>query len=615
MSAGSQAIPPGSSNRVRIVVASSVMLTFISFWRAAAIVLNDLGSSAFYAVGIAEEAVGKAAPWFILGVMCFAVTVRMVYVESCSMFTRGGVYRNVKEALGPTFAKISVSALMFDYILTGPISGVSAGHYVSGLVNELIDSAHKHSIGLGLGHIPDNFVAMLFALAVTLFYWWENTKGIEESSDKALKVMKITTVMVVLVLGWSAITLLKRGGQFPPLPLPQNLHFSEEALGFLKHTDWGKTLGLFGILVAFGHSVLAMSGEETLAQVNRELAHPKLLNLKKAAIVIGIYSFLFTGVASLLAVMIIPDSERIPIYKDNLISGLAMHMYGPMLLRLIFRVFVVGVGFLMLSGAVNTAIIGSNGVLNRISEDGVLTDWFRKPHKKYGTSYRIINMVVGLQIFTILASHGDVYVLGEAYAFGVIWSFTFNSLSMLVLRWKYKGERGWKVPPNLKVFGVEIPLGLLSVHLVLLSTAIVNLFTKEIATIAGIVFAGVFFFIFVVSERVNKKKFAIAENQMKEHFQLLQQDTISRESVDVRPGNVLVTVRDYNTLDQLRWALENTDTDEHDVVVMAARLTGPGSAEYDLSMEQIFSEYEQTLFTKAVGVAESVGKHISLLVV
>src|SRR3954470_7189424 len=269
MSAGSQAIPPGSPNRVRIVVASSVMLTFISFWRAAAIVLNDLGSSAFYAVGIAEEAVGKAAPWFILGVMCFAVSVRMVYVESCSMFTRGGVYRNVKEALGPTFAKISVSALMFDYILTGPISGVSAGHYVSGLVNELIDAAHNRSIGMSLGHVPANFLAMLFALAITLFYWWENTKGIEESSDKALQVMKVVTVMVVLVLGWSAITLLKRGGQFPPLPLPQNLHFSEEALGFLKHTDWGKTLGLFGILVAFGHSVLAMSGEETLAQVNR----------------------------------------------------------------------------------------------------------------------------------------------------------------------------------------------------------------------------------------------------------------------------------------------------------------------------------------------------------
>ncbi len=117
------------------------MLTFISFWRAAAVVLNDLGSSAFYAGGIAEEAVGKSAPWFILGVMLFSFAVRAVYVESCSMFTRGGVYRVVKEALGGTFAKLSVSALMFDYILTGPISGVSAGQYITGLLNELMTVA------------------------------------------------------------------------------------------------------------------------------------------------------------------------------------------------------------------------------------------------------------------------------------------------------------------------------------------------------------------------------------------------------------------------------------------------------------------------------------------
>src|SRR5260370_11597607 len=123
-------------------------------------------------------------------------------------------------------------------------------------------------------------------------------------------------------------------------------------------------------------------------------------------------------------------------------------MWGPQILRLIFRAFVVVVGFLILSGAVNTAIIGSNGVLNRVSEDGVLADWFRFPHRKYGTTSRIINLVVLLQIFTILASRGDVYVLAEAYAFGVILRFTFNGLSMLVLRFKYTRVRGWKVPPN-----------------------------------------------------------------------------------------------------------------------------------------------------------------------
>ena len=117
----------GPSRSTRVVVATSVMLSFISFWRAAAIVLADLGSSAFYVGGIAEQAVGRAAPWFILAVMLFSYAVRAVYIESCTMFTRGGVYRVVKEAMGGTLAKLSVSALMFDYILTGPISAASAG--------------------------------------------------------------------------------------------------------------------------------------------------------------------------------------------------------------------------------------------------------------------------------------------------------------------------------------------------------------------------------------------------------------------------------------------------------------------------------------------------------
>jgi hypothetical protein len=136
-----------------------------------------------------------------------------------------------------------------------------------------------------------------------------------------------------------------------------------------------------------------------------------------------------------------------------------------------------------------------------------------------------------------------------------------------------------------------------------------------VATKAGIIFSLGFFAIFTLSERVNKRKFAHAEAQMKEHFQLVQQDTIGREEVQVRPGSLLVTVRDHNTLHHLRWALEVTDTHDQDIVVMEARLTGYGSAEYDLAMEQIFSDYEQTLFTKAVSIAESYGKRISLLVV
>ena len=618
---------PGSpNNRVRIVVATSVALTFISFWRAAAIVLNDLGSSAFYAGGIAEQAVGKSAPWFILGVMLFSFAVRAVYVESCSMFVRGGVYRVVKEALGGTLAKISVSMLIFDYILTGPISGVSAGQYIAGLFNTLMISADQHHwippaitrIFGGTPHLPEAAASVVFACACTIYYWWQNIKGIEESSEKALRVMQITAVMVFILLGWSLLTVLRAPAgtyHLPPLPLPENLKFSEDALGFLHGWDGAKAFGVFGIVIAFGHSVLAMSGEETLAQVNREIAHPKLKNLKRAAVVIAIFSFIFTGICTLLAVVLIPDDVRVPIYRDNLMSGLAMNLIGPDFLKLLFQIFVVLCGFLLLSGAINTSVIGANGVLNRVSEDGVLTDWFRKPHKRFGTSYRIVNMVVVLQLLTIIASRGDVIAIGEAYAFGVIWSFTFNSLAMLVLRFKFKGERGWKVPPNIMIGKTEIPLGLMSVHFVLLSVAVTNLLTKSLATKVGIVFALAFFIIFYISEKHNQKKHALVAHDMKEHFQLEHQENVARDTVGIQPGNVLVTVRDYNTLGHLKWTLQKTDTTEQDVVVMSARVTGPGAAEYDLDNEQIFSDYEQLLFTKAVSVAESVGKTISLVVV
>jgi amino acid transporter len=615
MASTKQPIVLPQSNRIRLVVASSVMLTFISFWRAAAIVLNDLGSSAFYAAGLAEQAVGKAAPWFILGVVFFAYAVRAVYVESCSMFTRGGVYRIVKEALGSTFAKVSVSALMFDYVLTGPISGVSAGQYIIGMLNDLATFAAHRFHWAVVPHLRPDLASAAIAAAITIYFWWQNTKGIEESSQRALDIMKITTVMVVLLLGWGTYTVLHRGATLPPLPVPSNLHFSEDALGFLKGSRFAASFGLFGVLMAFGHSVLAMSGEESLAQVNREIEHPKLKNLKRAALVIATYSFFFTGLCSLLAVMIIPDDVRVPVYRDNLIAGMAMYLVGPEVLRLVFRGFVVVVGFLILSGAVNTAIVGSTGVLMRIAEDGVLTDWFRKPQRKYGTSYRIINLVAGLQLLVIALTHGNVVVIGEAYAFGVIWSFTFNALAMLVLRWKYRGERGSKVPLNLRIGKTEIPIGLISVFLVLFTTAVVNLFTKSVATVSGVIFAAAFFVIFSLSERDNKRRHDLATRQMHEHFQLENPDTIGCEALDIRPGAVVVTMRDAAAPFALKWALTHTNTETQDIVVLAARMMGVGGPEYVEASGQLFSEHEQMLFTKAVSVAESFGKHISLLVV
>ena len=374
---------PGFARPVaKVLVATTAMLAFISFWRAAAIVLNDLASSAYYAGGEAEQFIGKTAPWFILGIMLFSYAVRAIYVESCSMFVRGGVYRVVKEALGGTLAKFSVSALMFDYVLTGPISGVSAGQYLVGVINELFVYFHMPL------HLNVDSTAAAVAIIITLYFWWQNIKGVPESSGKALRIMELTTIMVVVLITWCAYTLYVRTGwHLPPFPSPLNMKLDKSSLGWLDHYQWAHAITLIAILVGLGHSVLAMSGEESLAQVYREIEHPKLPNLKKAGLVIFIYSLVFTSLVSFFAVMIIPDSVR-GNFTENLIGGLSMHLVGSFPVRLAFHVFVVVVGTLILAGAVNTAIVGSNGVLNRVSEDGVLTDWFRHPHPRFGTTHR-----------------------------------------------------------------------------------------------------------------------------------------------------------------------------------------------------------------------------------
>jgi hypothetical protein len=311
--------------------------------------------------------------------------------------------------------------------------------------------------------------------------------------------------------------------------------------------------------------------------------------------------------------MIIPAAQRSH-YYDNLMGGLAMNLAGPDLLKLVFHGFVVFVGVLILSGAVNTSMIGANAVLNRVAEDGVLLDWFRKPQRRFGTTYRIINAITALQLFTIVISKGDVYLLGEAYAFGVVWSFLLKSIGVLVLRYQ-RHDQEYKFPFNLHIRGIEIPLGLGFTTLVLAMVAVANLFSKQVATKSGIAFTIVLFLVFTVSERVNARKHKHVAGELIEKFNLEIQPQAATKAIHARPGCILVAVRDYSRLNHLQRVLAKTDLRRHDIVVMTVRPIEMRAGEYELSDDQYFGDYEQELFSRVVQVAEKEGKCVELLMV
>jgi amino acid transporter len=582
------------------------MLTFISFWRAAAIVLCDLGSSAFYVGGITERAIGRAAPWFVLAMLCFSYAVRAVYIEASIMFVRGGVYQLVRTALGNTLAKSSVSVLIFNYALAGPISGVAGAHYLIGFLNEAMAAAGS------AWQIPQGWTVVVLAALWTMLLWWRNTRGIQDSSDRALRIVQIVAAVAIALFLACAWTLLRRPAELPPGPSPSNLAFSSAALGWLEGTRWIRTIGLLGVLVAFGHSVLAIGGLETIAQVNREIAHPKVVNLRRVGLVVFLFSLVFTSLLCFLPVMIIPDAAR-PHFLDNLVGGLAMNVDAPYAVRLILHALVAGAGLLILNAAMNASIVGAVGVLNRVSEDGLLFGWFREPHRRYGTSYRIINLVALVQLAAIVLSRGDVYLLGGAYAFGVAWTFVLNTTSIYKLRKKKREPREWRVPLNLGEGRREVPLGILLVLGVLLAVALSNLLTMKVGTIGGAVFTVAMVVLFSASESSIQKRRAGAPA---EQFSLIQQASIDLETVGVRAAPILVAVRDARVLKHLDLALSETDTAKSDVVVMTARIMQGTAAGYEQIFEEhLFTEYEQSLFTQVVALSERCGKPLKLLVV
>lgn len=632
----------------------SVMFTFISYWRTAAVVLCDLASTAYYIGGIVEQSIGPAAPWFILGVMCFSYAVRSVYIESCAMFVRGGVYRVVRTAMGGFMGKLAVAALIFDYILTGPISSVTAGQYLISLVLEALEkSGHPMAESAALLQFK-NWGAVVFASAVTIYFFRQNLRGIHESSDKAFKIMIATTVMAVIMISWCGITLIQNPdkARLPTTQVDLRKKFEidtatglpdtnrprinrltdeqEDPIGFLDHIlspsaqeklrhpqGWLSFFGLLGIVIAFGHSILAMSGEETLAQVYREVESPKLQNFRKAAFVVFLYSLLLTAGISFLAVMIVPDNVRMVKYADNLIGGLAMNVAGPDWARLLLNAFVVVIGSLILSGAVNTAIIGSNGVLNRVAEDGVLPDWMQKPHPKFGTTYRILWLILILQLTTIVGSHGDVLLLGEAYAFGVVWSFVFMSAAMVLLRFRRPDlPRAYKVPFNIPLGnGKQLPLGLIFVFCVLFMAAIANLFTKEVATIGGIVFTAAFMIVFSISEHINRRKHPQTDGHHEhlEQFNVKTTDEATAAGLGIdKPYTKLVAIRSPHNLFMLEKSLAETDPETTSVVVMTAKVVPDDGAEVVRSDLDV---YDQQLMTAVVERAEKAGKKVKPLIV
>ena len=157
--------------------------------------------------------------------MLFSFAVRSVYMESCSMFVRGGVYVVVRDAMGPSSRSFSVSALIFDYVLTGPISVVSAGQYLGRLLNEIGEPA-----AFGILRGPRTIFAVFFSVAVTALFLVQQHQGHSRIQRQAPAHHADHHGDGGILLIWCPLTLAdqRAGADSRRSPVPANLHFSHE---------------------------------------------------------------------------------------------------------------------------------------------------------------------------------------------------------------------------------------------------------------------------------------------------------------------------------------------------------------------------------------------------
>lgn len=186
-----------------------------------------------------------------------------------------------------------------------------------------------------------------------------------------------------------------------------------------------------------------------------------------------------------------------------------------------------------------------------------------------------------------------------------------TTFSVFVLRYRDKSVREWKVPPNIIIGELEIPIGLAFVFIVLFGLGITNLFTKPIATEGGVTFTVILFGLFAFSERANKRIAASRGSEL-EKFNVLAQNKLTAEAVGCKHAvRKLVAVRAPNRLQHLEQCLEENDPDKVDIIVMTAKII-PGQS---TAVQQTIDLPEQALFSNVIKMAEKEGKTILPIVV
>jgi magnesium transporter len=520
----------------------------------------------------------------VLSAVLVGFLLRAVDIEARGLFVPGGLFGSVRETLGGGLATIAVSTHVAERLLLGPVAAAVAGRYA---VRFLSVWADADDVTAGL--ISD--VSTAAAVALLAYVWWIQRRGRWFTTQTVSRASAAVAAVVMIIVGWGAVTAIMRGAFLPPLPA---LPGSPGAIALLT--------------VAFGRALFAAGSVDALPQVASELEPPRIRNLQRTARLVCLVSLLITGLGAIVIAATVPDAARV-VWLDAPLAGLAAYVAGTAVVHVVLLTAIVVAAVLLMMAAVRNSMAGVQSIVSRLIEERLLSPALQAHHPRFGTPWRVIDATALLQIAIVLVSAGQPAWLVAAYAVGLLWSAAFKIAALIRFRSLRRAPPIFRVPFNLTVAGRVLPMGLWLAGVIVVVPSVAVLAAPDGGTLAGsvLILALASGLLFGARRAAQARQLAPTLDE----FQLLPSHEVDLQHVEARPGNLLVPVRRPHVLTHLEAALHSAR--ERDLVVMTVRIVGIDVPD-DPSVKPRATDDERRLLSAVVALAERQGRAIRLLI-
>ncbi len=574
---------PRSGRPLRVVLSAEALLSFVSVWRAAALAVAELGAAAFFVAGVAAP-LGALAPWLVLAMCPLSAFVRAMDLESWALFIPRGLVGRSRVAFGGLTARVTAAAVLVERLLLAALAASVTAHYGASLVINALG-------GTGLtGLLAVEEVVVLLSVVLVGLLWIRTRIDLNPDADVFAKGIWIGVGLLVATVVWGLVTAVRHPGLTASIFSPS----------FSQTTPRTYFIALVLVLPVVG-------GGEVLAQIAHELPPPRVEGLRRTSLLVVLFTFIATAISTFLFIGLVPPDLQ-PGWSDAPLIGLVSAFSGGALARAAMAVGVTVAAFLMLEPAARAALAGAEQIVRHLATERALPERLAQPHPRFGTYARAIDVTAAATVAMLLLSAGRVDWLAHAYAYAVAVVLLIKIATLVRLRRNRPGPRPFVAPLNAWIRGREIPLGLVATGVLIVTGAAATLLSGDPASVATASLLAVLATVLMAPGRRAEDQ-ADGENAA---VDLLPSADLLLGDIDVRPGNVLVTVRNPHALAHVTAAIQAAG--DRDVVVMTARLLGVDT-DGDVVDRSELTPTERRLFSQVTAFGERYNRPIHLLVV